>query len=136
MTSYPPLSSFPGAPIFPGAGIPYPSPYISAPIFLGGAPTGPTLPAGIVPPGTIIPGHGFPSGLATSTRTVDSALPKGLRGGAPELPGEKLTKAECIQFGVPEGAVWGRVGADNAEPEFLPENDANENEDDVRGTQV
>ena len=129
MTSYPPLSTFPGY-------LPYAAPYVQPPFFLGGTPipSVPSLPAGIIPPGTISPGHEFPSSITTSTRIVDSALPKGLRGGAPDLPGEKLTKAECIQFGVPEGAVWGRVGTENAEPEFLPESDVNE--DDVRGTQV
>ncbi len=133
MTSYPPIHTFPGA-------LPYGLPYLpqAAPFFAGGAsvPAG-VLPAGIVPPGTIIAGHafaahGFPApGLPTPTRTVESALPKGLQGSAPELPGDKLTKEECIQFGVPEGAVWGRVGGD--EPEYAPQD---LNEDDVRGTQV
>jgi hypothetical protein len=132
MTSYPPIHSFPGA-------LPYGIPYLPqpAPFFFGGGsvPAG-VLPAGIVPPGTIIAGHGFPApGLPTSTRTVESALPQGLQGSAPDLPGDKLSKAECIQFGVPEGAVWGRVGGDNAEPEYAPE-ESDLNEDDVRGTQV
>jgi hypothetical protein len=129
MTSYPPIHTFPGA-------LPYGIPYLPqpAPFFLGGAVPAGVHPAGIVPPGTIIPGHGFPApGLPTSTRTVESALPKGLQGSAPDLPGDKLSKEECIQFGVPEGAVWGRVGGD-PEPEYAPEADLNE--DDVRGTQV
>ena len=44
----------------------------------------------------------------------------------PELPGDKLSPMECMQYGVPMGAVWGRVGGEQAM----------EAEDDVRGTQV
>ena len=44
----------------------------------------------------------------------------------PELPGDKLSPMECMQYGVPMGAVWGRVGGEQTM----------EAEDDVRGTQV
>jgi len=44
-----------------------------------------------------------------------------------ELPGDKLSPMECMQYGVPAGAVWGAV--QSQEP-------AMEAEDDVRGTQV
>ena len=44
----------------------------------------------------------------------------------PELEGDKLTPAECMQYGVPYGAVWGAVTSP-AEADT---------EDDVRGTQV
>jgi hypothetical protein len=45
----------------------------------------------------------------------------------PELPGDKLSPQECMQYGVPFGAVWGAVRSE--EPGM-------EAEDDVRGTQV
>lgn len=44
----------------------------------------------------------------------------------PELEGDKLTPAECMQYGVPYGAVWGAVTS----PAEV------DTEDDVRGTQV
>jgi len=47
--------------------------------------------------------------------------------GPEELPGDKLSPMECMQYGVPQGAVWGAV--QSLDPEM-------ETEDDVRGTQV
>ena len=46
----------------------------------------------------------------------------------PELDGDKLSQMECMQYGVPFGAVWGAVTS-SEEPTM-------EAEDDVRGTQV
>jgi hypothetical protein len=46
--------------------------------------------------------------------------------GPPELPGDKLSPAECQMYGVPLGAVWGRV--EGAADQTV--------DDDVRGTQV
>mmetsp|Transcript_40663 Transcript_40663/g.92789 ORF Transcript_40663/g.92789 Transcript_40663/m.92789 type:complete len:117 (+) Transcript_40663:34-384(+) len=47
----------------------------------------------------------------------------------PELPGDKLTPQECAAYGVPQGAVWGRVVANEGEGDMTAD-------DDVRGTQV
>jgi hypothetical protein len=48
---------------------------------------------------------------------------------APELPGDKLSAQECAAYGVPPGAVWGRVVANEEEADMAAD-------DDVRGTQV
>ena len=87
------------------------------------------LPAGLHAPGTIISGN--PGAAGSGATSAYAALPKGLQGSAPELPGQKLTPAECAQFGVPVGAVWGRP--EGAEAPYPSEE---VQEDDVRGTQV
>merc|ERR1711966_296743 len=96
---------------------------ISMPPTMGAMPMGATMQAPIVS-GSQAP---MPMGAPTMGGTISMpiggtpiGMPMGMPMGmpsfgapaeqAPELPGDKLSLAECNQFGVPMGAVWGRVG--------------------------
>jgi len=79
--------------------------------------------AASTPQGNVPMPHGFTTQPPMMMQTVQYPMPMQ---GPPELPGDKLTPAECQMYGVPLGAVWGRV--EGAADQTV--------DDDVRGTQV